>query len=252
MVAPTGPSRHVFIDVGGNVGDSVAAFLTVGVPGVPRAGVDFDAVYVFEPNPEYAPRYERYKGKRYAFEFLAAAATAQDGFTAFEGTGLGGSVVQTSSKPGATRTIDFSSWLLRTVTLDDFVVCKIDAEGSEFDIVLRMVADGTICLCDRLTIEWHAWLGSRSPLNPHVRSYLDPDSTTASFDEGCEANNCFCSIPHLKLELPFFYCSLPFTTKLLRQACVPVGAPALEHHEGWEGWEHVGMTDAFKYYSETG
>jgi FkbM family methyltransferase len=250
--APSHGSRHVFIDVGGNVGDSIAAFLTVGVPGVARPGGAFDAVYVFEPNPEFAPRYDRYRGKRYAFEFLPAAAAAHDGYTKFDGSGLGGSVLaQAAAGEGATRTIDFSAWLQHTVAPEDFVVCKIDAEGSEFEIVQRMAADGTLCLCDRLSIEWHAWLGTRSPPSQHVRAFLDPDATTERFDEGCTGSNCYCSIPHMELELPFFYCGLPYSTKWLRQACALDGAPPLEHHEAWKGWEHVGRPDAFTHYPAT-
>ena len=244
--------RHVFIDVGGNVGDSVAAFLNMGVPGVARAGRDFDAIYVFEPNPDFAPRYDRFRGKRYAFEFLPAAATAQDGHLAFEGSGLGGTMVDRGlGLQESIRTVDFSAWLRRTVAQEDFVVCKIDAEGSEFEISQRMVVDGTLCLCDRLSIEWHSWLGISNPpnaTNAHMRSFLNPNATTAHFDEGCEGGYCFCSIPHLKRALPYFYCGLPYTIKWLRQACVPKGTPPLDHHEAWRGWEHVGQPDAFTFY----
>lgn len=52
--------RHEFIDVGGNVGDSVAAFLTKGAPGIAMPPAQFDAIYVFEPNPAFAERYARY------------------------------------------------------------------------------------------------------------------------------------------------------------------------------------------------
>ena len=185
--------RHVYVDVGGNTGDSVAAFLTVGVPGVLREGRDFDAIYVFEPNPEFASRYWRYGGRKYAFEFIAAAATARDGSVDFQGSGLGGTAtVSTTGGAGAVKTIDFSAWLQRTVAAEDFVVCKIDAEGSEFEIVQRMVADGTLCLCDRLSIEWHAWLGSRASGNAHVRAYLDPAATTERFDAPSCDGDCFC------------------------------------------------------------
>ena len=245
-------SRHVFIDVGGNVGDSVAAFLTVGVPGVARAGRDFDIVFVFEPNPQFATRYERYKGKQYAFQFIPAAATAHNGTLHFAGEGLSGatSVGSAGGSGAMVASIDFSAWLQQTVAPEDFVVCKIDAEGSEYAIVQRMIADGTLCLCDRLGIEWHAWLGSRATGNLHVRGFNNPEETTERFDEGCSGEDCFCSIPNRE-NVPFFFCGLPFTTKWLRTGCVPEGAPALEHHERWKGWEHVGNSDAFDHYTTT-
>lgn len=165
--------------------------------------------------------------------------------------------MSTAANANKVKTIDLSGWLKRTVSPDDFVVCKIDAEGSEFEIVQRMVADGTLCLCDRLSIEWHSWLGSRSAAggkpDRHRRSYLDPGATTEHFDSppACEGDDCFCSIPHLERELPYFYCGLPYTTKWLRLACVPEGTPPLEHHEAWAGWEHVGQPDAFEFYPLT-
>ena len=245
-------SRHVFIDVGGNVGDSVAAFLTVGVPGVQRAGRNFDSVFVFEPNPQFARSYGRYEGKQYAFQFIPAAATAHNGTLSFAGEGLSGAATAGSSRASGTtvKSIDFSAWLQQTVVPEDFVVCKIDAEGSEYGIVQRMIADGTLCLCDRLGIEWHAWLGSRASGNLHMRGYNNPEETTERFDEGCSEADCFCSIPNRE-QVPFFYCGLPFTTKWLRTGCVPEGTAPLEHHERWEGWEHVGNRDAFDHYNIT-
>ena len=256
LIRAQSPPRHVFVDVGGNVGDSVAAFLSVGVPGVERAGHLFDAIYVFEPNPEFAPRFERYRGRHYAFEFIPAAAAAHDGVLSFSGAALGGSTQATDTSGSVTiRSIDFSAWLQRTVSPEDFVVCKVDAEGSEYDIVQRMIADGTLCLCDRLSIEWHGWLGSlgtESPpvVNAHVRAFLDPAGTTERFDEPSCGPECFCSIPHLSKKLPYFYCGLPFTVKWARGACrLPAGSPVLDHHERWEGWEHVGQPDAFEHYT---
>ena len=46
------------------------------------------------------------------------------------------------------------------MALYDVVVCKIDAEGAEFDILRCIMTDGTLCLCDRLSIEWHGWIGN--------------------------------------------------------------------------------------------
>ena len=246
------PPRHVFVDVGGNVGDSVAAFINKGVPGVARAGQAFDAIYVFEPNPTFATRYDRYRNKNYMFDFIPAAAAARDGILTFAGADLGGSTLSKNSDHSVSiRSVDFSAWLKRSVSLDDFVVCKIDAEGSEYEIVQQMFVDGTLCLCDRLSIEWHGWLGvsSDSDSNAHVRSFLDPNALTERFDSPACGAECFCSIPHLKQKLPYFYCGLPFTVKWARAACnLPQGTPVLEHHESWKGWEFVGSPDAFERY----
>ena len=85
-----GGAHAIFVDVGGNVGDSVAAFLSVGVPGIRRPPTRFDAVHVFEPNPAFHAGYDRYRNHSYAFELLAAAAGGRNGWTTFSGEGLGG------------------------------------------------------------------------------------------------------------------------------------------------------------------
>ncbi|KAI5059939.1 hypothetical protein GOP47_0024359 [Adiantum capillus-veneris] len=50
---------------------------------------------------------------------------------------------------------DFSEWLIKTVSVDDFVVLKLDIEGTEFDLLPRMLETGAICLVDELFLECH-------------------------------------------------------------------------------------------------
>jgi SAM-dependent methyltransferase len=51
--------------------------------------------------------------------------------------------------------IDFSHWLMNTVTEEDFVVMKMDIEGTEFDLLPKMIETGAICLVDELFLECH-------------------------------------------------------------------------------------------------
>lgn len=50
---------------------------------------------------------------------------------------------------------DFSKWLKNTVTESDFVVCKIDIEGAEFDVLNKCIEDDTLKLINVLDIEFH-------------------------------------------------------------------------------------------------
>lgn len=50
---------------------------------------------------------------------------------------------------------DFAEWLEQTVSLHDFVVLKMDVEGTEFDLLPRMLETGAICLVDELFLECH-------------------------------------------------------------------------------------------------
>jgi FkbM family methyltransferase len=50
---------------------------------------------------------------------------------------------------------DFANWLKNTVTEKDFVVMKMDVEGTEFDLIPRLFETGAICLIDEIFLECH-------------------------------------------------------------------------------------------------
>eukprot|EP00249_Psilotum_nudum_P025251 c29548_g1_i1 orf=521-2167(-) len=50
---------------------------------------------------------------------------------------------------------DFAQWLKQTVSVNDYVVVKMDTEGTEFDLLPRMFETGAICLVDELFLQCH-------------------------------------------------------------------------------------------------
>jgi FkbM family methyltransferase len=50
---------------------------------------------------------------------------------------------------------DFSSWLRDNVSKEDNVVCKLDIEGAEFEVLKKCIADDTLRLIDHLDVEFH-------------------------------------------------------------------------------------------------
>lgn len=50
---------------------------------------------------------------------------------------------------------DFAEWLKGAVTKRDFVVVKMDVEGTEFHLIPRLIQTGAICLIDELFLECH-------------------------------------------------------------------------------------------------
>ncbi|KAG4922203.1 hypothetical protein AAZX31_18G189400 [Glycine max] len=50
---------------------------------------------------------------------------------------------------------DFANWLKKTVSKNDFVVMKMDVEGTEFDLIPRLIKTGAICLIDEIFLECH-------------------------------------------------------------------------------------------------
>ncbi|XP_057435309.1 uncharacterized protein LOC130728008 [Lotus japonicus] len=53
------------------------------------------------------------------------------------------------------RGFDFAKWLKNTVSKNDFVVMKMDVEGTEFDLIPRLFETGAICLVDEVFLECH-------------------------------------------------------------------------------------------------
>ena len=64
---------------------------------------------------------------------------------------------------------DFAEWLKNTVSEKDFVVMKMDVEGTEFNLIPRLFKTGAICLINKIFLECHynRWQrcchGERSP-----------------------------------------------------------------------------------------
>lgn len=53
------------------------------------------------------------------------------------------------------ESFDFSNWLRENVTEEDYVVCKIDIETAEFEVLKKCILDDTLRLINILDIEFH-------------------------------------------------------------------------------------------------
>lgn len=51
--------------------------------------------------------------------------------------------------------IDFSEFIMNNFDKNDYIVCKLDVEGAEYDILEKMIEDGSIDYIDSLSVEWH-------------------------------------------------------------------------------------------------
>ena len=50
---------------------------------------------------------------------------------------------------------DLSTWLRETFTTDDYIILKLDIEGAEYEVLNKMIKDGTIYMVKELWGEWH-------------------------------------------------------------------------------------------------
>lgn len=53
------------------------------------------------------------------------------------------------------KCINFSNYLKENISKDDYVICKMDIEGAEYDVLGNLIDDDTIDLIDEIYIEWH-------------------------------------------------------------------------------------------------
>lgn len=47
---------------------------------------------------------------------------------------------------------DFANWLKNTIIKKDFVVMKIDVERTKFDLILKLINTGVICLIGQVFV----------------------------------------------------------------------------------------------------
>ncbi len=53
------------------------------------------------------------------------------------------------------QAIDFSKWVLDNFSKDDYIILKMDIEGSEYEVLPRMISDGSLEYVDLLLMEFH-------------------------------------------------------------------------------------------------
>jgi len=56
------------------------------------------------------------------------------------------------------ESLDLSQWILDNFDVDDFIVLKMDIEGAEYEVLPKMVKDGSIAYINHAFIEWHDWV----------------------------------------------------------------------------------------------
>ncbi|KAF8749373.1 hypothetical protein HU200_012711 [Digitaria exilis] len=172
--------RYVYVDVGArSYGSSIGSWFRKHYP---KQNHTFQ-VYAIEADPAFHSEYAAKKG----VTLLPYAAWISNETLKFEinadpgkeegkanGRGMGrirpaAGNIKMSSQVRSVPAFDFAEWLKQTVTEQDYVVMKMDVEGTEFDLIPRLFDTGAICLIDELFLECHynRWQkccpGERSP-----------------------------------------------------------------------------------------
>ncbi|KAL6203509.1 hypothetical protein ACLB2K_027209 [Fragaria x ananassa] len=158
--------RYVYIDVGARgYGSSIGSWFKKQYP---KQGKSFE-VYAMGADRVFHEEYRDKEGVSlvpYAAwvrnETLFFEITRDSGSKDVEVAGGVGRInhnVRSSSSHGEEvdkiKGIDFVEWLTRSVSGSDFVVVRMDVEGSEFYLVPRLIESGAICLIDEVFMECH-------------------------------------------------------------------------------------------------
>lgn len=150
--------RKVYLDCGTWVGDSIVGFKKY------FRGSDSYDIYAFECEPRLYELLTRLSTE-YKFEFINKAVWINDlGIDLYPGVE---DMTQSSSvliekkkfidkdKPIHVQTIDFSQWILDTFKQNDYIVCKMNIEGAEYDVLEKMIQDKSLQYIDKLYVAWH-------------------------------------------------------------------------------------------------
>ncbi|KAF6152651.1 hypothetical protein GIB67_008088 [Kingdonia uniflora] len=171
--------KYVYVDVGArSYGSSIGSWFKKHYP---KQNKTFE-IYAIEADKTFHEEYRTKKG----VNLLPYAAWLRNETLFFEinrdpgqlvsnkGRGMGRiQPVQTGTAflgdADKIKGFDFANWLKNTVSERDFVVMKMDVEGTEFDLIPRLFETGAICLIDEVFLECHynRWQrccpGERSP-----------------------------------------------------------------------------------------
>ncbi|XP_078159740.1 methyltransferase [Carex rostrata] len=156
--------RYVYIDVGArSYGSSIGSWFRKQYP---KQNHTFE-IYAIEADHSF---YDEYKSRK-GITLLPYAAWVRNETLSFEinrdhdqkedekgGGGMGRIRPVSGSTHSEVRTIkgfDFANWVKQSFSEKDYVVMKMDVEGTEFDLIPRLFQTGAICLIDELFLECH-------------------------------------------------------------------------------------------------
>ncbi|XP_059305304.1 uncharacterized protein LOC132056915 [Lycium ferocissimum] len=157
--------RYVYVDVGSrSYGSSIVSWFKKQYP---KQNKTFE-IYAVEADKTFHGQYKEKKG----VTLLPYAAWVRNETLSFEinqdpghkdvpkGRGMGRIQPVESSGEAASEVdliqgFDFAEWLKSAVSEKDYVVMKMDVEGTEFELIPRLIETGAICLIDEVFLECH-------------------------------------------------------------------------------------------------
>jgi FkbM family methyltransferase len=151
--------RKIFIDGGARLGESIEIIKN----DIPEYS-DFE-FYLFEPNRQYYDALQDLANSNSKVNFVEGAIWDKNGesdfFIANDVWGDVGSTLHMEKKekldtenPLKVKTYDIVD-IIGWFSEDDYIVLKLDVEGSEYDIINRLIISNKIPSIKEYLIEWH-------------------------------------------------------------------------------------------------
>lgn len=164
--------KKYFLDCGTHLCEGLKSFIDKGI-----IDKNFE-IHTFEANPECNID-ERVKEIPFIIKTHNVAVWVEDGFVDFNQEnhkksrtesptdgksdidGWGSSIEGIGFEhPGyetkvSVPSIDFSRYL-RNLPIDSLIICKMDIEGSEYQVLRKLINDKTICRINKLYVEFHS------------------------------------------------------------------------------------------------
>jgi len=152
--AVTPSQRHIFIDAGADDGKVFHAFKVM-------SGYLDDKweIFAIEPNPNIVDHIPRFPN----LTIVQKAIWTRDGTIDFyldmavNRSSAGSLFEEDTFEPKliTVESIDFSQWIKRNFTRDDYIILNMDIEEAEYDVLEKMIEEKTIQYIDRLFVEFN-------------------------------------------------------------------------------------------------
>ena len=144
-----------FIDCGAHCGESI-------LTAKQRFGTD-TIIISFEPIPGLAKQLQEIHQDNPTIQIQNSAVWINDEIKTFhlsEEYTDGSSLLDSLNNLRREHSIkipcfDISSWILDTFSKDDYIILKLDIEGAEYEVLNKMIKDGSINLINEFWGEWH-------------------------------------------------------------------------------------------------
>lgn len=152
-------AKKVFIDCGANNGSSIELFLSK----YPNAS-KFE-IHSFECNPKLVQQLnQKYPHKNFPSIFIYnKAVSIKDGESNFYIGNHLSSSLRVDKKTGGIKynnpfkvvTVDLHNFIVSNFSQEDYIILKLDIEGSEYDILPHLLQQNTFTFVNELFGEWH-------------------------------------------------------------------------------------------------